>query len=162
MVDREAGRPGVRPEVVEADGLGVRDQRAEHTATAGEMADGIRGLGREPDVDELIEGGTVGGDDPERPVLGIHQFDGGFDDATQDHGQLDLADHRLHRAEEPPQAILRGRRWLRGDDDGILARHPAPLSPLQSTTGAGVSPDQGTFDPSITVGARWTVRGRSS
>ncbi len=106
MVGREAGRPGIRPEVVEADGLGVRDQRAEHTATAGEMADGIRVFDREPDVDELIQGGAIGGDDPERPVLGIHQFDGSFDDATQDDGQLDLADHRLDRAEEPAQAVL--------------------------------------------------------
>lgn len=151
MMRGESGRARVLAEVIQADGLGVRDERAEDPAPAREVADGVRGLRVEPDMDELVERDPVGGDDAERAILGIHQFDGRLDHATQHDRQFDLPDHRLDGAEEAAQAVLRGR-WsdarvsrFRIARDMIPTRHPFPLSPPFNLRPAPV-PDQGRRD----------------
>ena len=60
MSRREADGARIIGDVVEADRPGVVDQRAQHAATLGQVADGGHLLGRHAHVDELLEPAAVG------------------------------------------------------------------------------------------------------
>jgi hypothetical protein len=102
----EADRARVVSDVPKPDRTGIVDQRTEHATALGQVADGRDLLGRHPDVDERLET-TLLGDDTERAVPGIDEFDGGLHDSLQHYRKIERLHHGLRRAQQRPEPVLR-------------------------------------------------------
>ena len=98
-------------EVFESDGAGVVDEGTEQAVPLGEVADDECLLGRNPDMDELLET-TPRRDHPEGAVLGAHKFHRGLHDPLEDHGQLEVFHNGKIRPEQSAQSTLRGEHIL--------------------------------------------------
>ena len=84
----------------------IVDERPEHPAALGEVADRGHRLGWHAHVDELLQAAPRG-DHPERAVLGVDQLDGRVHDALEHHRQLDGLDDGLRRLEQGAKPPLR-------------------------------------------------------
>ena len=120
MPRREADRPRIVTDVGQTDRPRIVDERTEHPAALGEVADRGHRLRRHAHVDELLEA-AARRDHAQRAVLGVDELHGGADDPLEYRRQFDRLDHGLRRLEERAQPTLRVHH-LAGALDQLLER----------------------------------------
>ena len=120
--------------MLEPDRPRIVDERAEHPAALGEVADRSDHLGRHAHVDELLEA-ALGRDDPESAVLGVDEFDGCLHDALEHDRQFDGLDDRLRRPEQGAKPTLRAHD-LAGALHDVLQRGSSSTSDGRGRTAA--------------------------
>ena len=82
MAVRETRRPRIVGNPSQPDGLGIFDQRAEHTASFGELTDSLDRLFVHTAMQELFQQ-AISADDSQCGVPGVRDISRGVDNAVQ-------------------------------------------------------------------------------
>lgn len=110
MMRWQAVRRGVLTQFHQPQRSRTADQLTQNSVSGRKRTNGLGLLIADPDSQELGEPGAVP-DHSERAVLGVHEHDGGLDDAAQHVRQLQPPAHGHHRFEQqmgrPTRALFR-------------------------------------------------------
>jgi len=123
IVRREAadrsGRAGVVAECLQPQWLGVSDQHAENSPSAGQVADRLVGRGIDPGRQETLQPGSGLVDDPERGVTRPRQLRSRLDQLLQEGVEGELRAERDPRIDEDAETLECG--LLRHVPPGVAA-----------------------------------------